>query len=393
MLALGVTLISGSRGALTGGARPMHAEGGDAGLASQGAVELNLLHGNDFVNSSLTYSGVYNTTNSSFPALLTGANASQFWPTGQPVLLMAPIVSYIYGHDGGLVLFPGGSLGNWTINAVGTSYPEFNGDRISAYFMVTPTNNSSWNPDYFATNPPVPNYSPLACGGTVIFPYSATPYVVLQWDPSWTVSGCGQMDDSDFALYLVTPSSNGAVTSADIQWLGPFGSTSGRAGLVSPGDEFNLSATYWSANDTVSAYVVDQNFSTVSYSVRENLTQWGFDPAAGSTPGTVLGIGEGASSNTGWGLLYAAYSSEATPSVNHTAPPPSPPSPPPPPVVVNVTANSSSQTSSHGANLTSSGPPPALPWPTAVMWVLVGALAATVAVALWRARRVPPSGR
>ena len=295
--------------------------GGEASAAASPRVspELDLLDGNQFVATNLSYWGYYDTTNTSFPSLLTGAATGLFWNSADPVLLMAPRVAYTYGHASGLAMFPGGTGGEWTVTAIGTTYPSYTADGISAYFGIDPVNTSSWSPYYWGSNPGSGQELRLSCSGSLVFPYSRTPYLVVQWDPAWVVGNCGVGSQGEWNLYLVDPAgSSGSVDSQAIIAEGPFGSTSDVTGR--PGDQFDLSVTYSVATDEVNGSLVDENDTADSSQLSVSLTSQNALLSGMDTNGYV-GLGEGGSNRTGWALLYGSVaSSRATPIASSSMP-------------------------------------------------------------------------
>jgi hypothetical protein len=275
------------------------------------STELNLLNGSTYVAPNLIYDGVYNTTNTTFPALLTGSSTSKFWSTGHPVMVMAPRVSYRYGHDSGLLMFPGGNGTAWDVGEVGVASPVFYGDGFSNYFLLNPVATSNWNSDYYATNPEGPYVSTPVCSGSVIFPYSTSPYIVVQWDPSYTVAYCGMGTTGAFNLYLVDPGAGGVVTASNVTSLGPVGSFNGP--IAGNDDSFADSAGYSASTDWLSVTVLDEEDPTVDYQLQVDLATFGFHPTTASLPDSYLGVAAGGFDGTGWGLLYAgAYTTNGS---------------------------------------------------------------------------------
>lgn len=274
------------------------------------STELNLLNGSTYVAPNLIYDGVYNTTNTTFPALLTGSSTSKFWSTGHPVMVMAPRVSYRYGHDSGLLMFPGGNGGAWDVGEVGVASPVFYGDGFSNYFLLNPVATSNWSSDYYATNPEGPYVSTPVCSGSVIFPDSTSPYIVVQWDPSYTVAYCGMGSTGAFNVYIVDPGAGGVVTESNVTPVGPVGSFNGP--IAGNNDSFADSSSYSASTNVLSVTVLDEEDPTVDYQLQLNLGTLGFRPPANLSD-SYLGVAAGGFDGTGWGLLYAgAYTTNGS---------------------------------------------------------------------------------
>ncbi len=354
---------------------------GEQETFGNGTVEVNLLNGNLSIAPDLSYQGAYNTTNSSWPVLLTGNATHEFWPSSQPVLELAPAVSsYLYAHSTGMIEFPAGNGSAWEIGTVAASYPLPKGDGVTSYFMLDPTNHSSWNSDYYLINPEGPYVSTPVCSGAEIFPYSASPYVAVQWDPSYINAYCGTGLSGSFNIYLVTPGPGGVVSAANLTSIGPVGSAIGPA--PQPGDWFATNVQYNDTTNALNATAIDENDPSIEYTLNSNLSQFGFAPAPellGAANLTINAIAEGTANTVNWGLLYAAEYPEA----GWTAPPHAPPT--------NSTGNSTSTTTGGGgagSGLIGGG----VDW---ALVALVGGGAGAVALAgtvAWKSRSIrPPS--
>lgn len=273
----------------------------------QTQVELDLLNGSSFVSPSALETGFSGATNRSFPALLTGADTSQFWTAGSSVLLMAPEAS-TPGWSSGLFLYPAHSAKQISVSSVGTAWPSAIADGMEAYFFLAPVSNASWGFPYFAIGGA--NGSDACVQGSVIFPYAEHPYLVVQWDPYWYDSYCGY--PPPFTVYSVTPEVSGIVTSADIQVLAGVGVYTG--GFPNPGDNLSFTTTYREVSNTLYATLVDENASPSKAYYATLLTNLSglWTPSANTTSGAWY-FGTGASSSTeftsGWALLYAGFSS------------------------------------------------------------------------------------
>jgi hypothetical protein len=266
--------------------------------------ELDLLGGSSYVATGFVYNGFSNQTNTTYPVLLNRSTASAFWPSNQSVLLLAPHLTT--GHDAGMFLFPGTTNLTETISAVGAMSPHRSGDGFEAYFGVTPASTASWNSQYFATYPEWTQGNTAPCQGSVIFPYSSTPYVVVQWEAAYYYGGCngaspyGKYYSGDFNVYLVA---SGTVTKAQIGTLPGLGGLSTQG--ISGRDYLNFRASYSEITSTVEASVVDLNNSAVLEQATLNLSGQGF--SLGETPGssTYYGLGGSGNGGAGWALLNA----------------------------------------------------------------------------------------
>jgi len=279
-----------------------------APASQQNSTPVDLLNGQQYVAPNLLYQGVYEGTNTSFPALLTGSTAATFWPSGDPILLLGPEVSDTYGHDDGLVLVPGAPSGAWDVNEVGAESPVFNGDSLTTYFLLSPTSTSSWNSEYYSIDVEGPYVTSPVCSGSMVFPYSTTPYVAVQWDPAYQVAYCGIGTVGDFNLYLVEPGPGGVVNQSSVTAIGPIGESTGPT--PANDDYFDAQVSYSVADNTLRASVLDALDPSIRYSLSADLDSYGFQPKRGSVaPYSWVGVGAGGYDRTGWGLLYLAESS------------------------------------------------------------------------------------
>ena len=279
-------------------------------------VAVDLLNGATNVSSQLVYNGYFNSVDTSFPTLLTGSAISRFWSLNQPVMLMAPALTL--GHDTGLLLFPVSTGQGVSVNAIGSFSPTLSGDGLEAYLMLSPTSTADWNTAFFATDPEGPNGTFPGCAGSMIFPYSSSAYLALQWEPAYTVARCAS-STGQFNLYLVTPGTGGVVTRSDITYVEAVGAWSG--GEPAPDSFLDLSATYFRGNDSLVADVVDENDTAVNYSLSVSLEVYGFEPGYPASGTYYVGAGGSGNHPAGWGLVYlAAGNSSSVPT-----PPPTPP--------------------------------------------------------------------
>jgi hypothetical protein len=276
-------------------------------------VELNLLNGSRFVSPSLLYTGELGdagTVDSSFPVLLTGASTSEFWPSAAPVLMMTPSSS---GHDSGLFLYSAPSGNDVSLKSVGVGYPGFTGDGLENYLFLQPLGNTSWDFPYVIHT--AGNNVGTAVG-SVMFPYSSSPDVVIQWDPYWnSVNGSGS---GAFNLFLVSPEPNGSVGNYDVDGFGALGSDAGVT--PNPGDYLEYDVWYSSSSNVISATLTDENVSGVNYSLSVNLSRHSFAPGVGTPTLYDFGVGgsTGTIDKTGWGLLYNSFTSHVGNAVRFT---------------------------------------------------------------------------
>jgi hypothetical protein len=271
-------------------------------------LELDLLDHQSFASPSLVYNGYFNTNNQSFPALLTGSATPRFWPRAQSVLLMAPNLPY--GHDTGTVLFPAQGSSVIAIDAIAAfdGYPPpplggVMGDGLEAYFLLTPPHISSWATPYYATDPEG-NGTLTYPEGSVMFPYSTTPYVAVQWDPAFE-------NPHPFNLYLVRPGPGGVVNASDIQ-VRQIGNHPGGSGSYPAlyrylhfEITYNLGTNILSGS--VSTVLGDRGGLPLDDHFLMGLSSLGFKrPVTGDPSLKSFYFGVGASGNdpTGWGLLY-----------------------------------------------------------------------------------------
>ena len=287
-------------------------------LITKHSVSSHLLYG-----GFESYNGTVIGTNTSYPTLLSGKSAAQFWPSKHRVMLLAPRVpncSGCFGYTSGALLFTGLGDPTVSVSAQGVASPSPGGDGgFVEYLFLTPTGTGNWSYPYFATAGPNEGSMSVfrTCQGSVIFPYSYTPYIVVQWDPAYLHAPCGQhqigggfpyeygVGPSTFNLYLVSPGSGGGVAVGNIGGPGPSGS-GGWDGLVPSGNEWvDLVSTYSAQSNDLGVTLVDDNDSAASFSLSENLTSFGFAPDDSYTSTYYFGVGGGGSTSNSWGLLSA----------------------------------------------------------------------------------------
>ena len=300
-------------GAVSGSVAPSAvAVGYPTSHAAPNLVAVDLLHQTS-ISNSLVLNGFMNTNNRSFPVLLSGTSTSQFWPLSQSVLGVAPhLPGSTQGHDAGTLWFPQVGSVTMTLRAIGAfDGPGVSagggalGDGFEAYFLVTPPKVGNWSTPYYATDPEGANGTFLSPQGSVMFPYSTTPYIVVQWDPAHALV-------HPFNVYIVDPGPGGVVGQANIRGIGQLGEHPfGPGGEASPYVFIHLNFTY---NVKPNTLTVDVNAPSkfrsgggyIADHLWINLSPLGFVRPAGDLGQKSFYFGLGASGNypTGWGLLY-----------------------------------------------------------------------------------------
>ncbi len=325
VVAVALGLVLGGLGAM---ALPAAARSGSVGPTSASipsswgnlTTVLNLQNGQDFVSPEISYNSYETGINTSFPVLLDSTAASAVGFLNESVLELAPQLTDLYGHDTGLTIFPSANSTQWEISADAVTSAEFNGDGASFYFLLSPTSTANWTTAAYVAAIP-PGGSGLAeCSGDLIFPYSTTPYVVVQWEPAYQSAWCGIGSVGEYNVFAVTPGANGVVTPSSIAVVGPIGENT--SNVPSVHDLFNLTVAYEKENNSIQATAFDVTSSEVLADVAYNLSAVGFTPSPGAQS-PYLGVAESASERTAWGLNYVAYATSFA-AVNTTPPPPGP---------------------------------------------------------------------
>jgi len=301
---LGVVLVVAVGFIVAGGAHtgPAVANGnssaGAAGIGNSGLVPLDSnasfvdLLGQTVVSPTLVYNGYYGGMGVNvFPILLTGDYAKAFWGVNQSILEMAPSASTF---TSGMALGSVSAASQMTVNLIGASSTVYNsGDGLEAYLFVSPLNPTSWSAPYYATFPGGLNGSFENPQGSVMFPYSTTDYIAIQWDPAYGISG-------DMYIYLVSPGTGGVVTTSsfvvhrvDVNYVG----------TPSPGSYIALSASYNIPSNYLTVTVTDRTNDTLLSNFSAGLSTGNFHP--GYSVGTNYYFGAGGSGNSmnGWGIL------------------------------------------------------------------------------------------
>jgi hypothetical protein len=275
------------------------------------AQELDLLGGQNDISSSLVYEGFSNQTNTSYPVLLNQTASNAFWSFNESVLLLAPKLTT--DHDAGAVFFAGTTNQTETVSAIGSMISHTSGDGFEAYLGVDLTSSSNWNSQYFATYPEWTQGNTAPCQGSVIFPYSSTPYVVVQWEPAYLHSSCNVYTSysGEFNIYLVSPSSNVVTKSQIVTYPGLGGADSES---LLPDDLMNFTVSYSSASDAVEASVTDLvNPGIVEQAVLNLPSGFTFGGSLGSS--TYYGLGGSGNAGAAWALLSATLTLGGVPPV------------------------------------------------------------------------------
>lgn len=266
---------------------------------------VNLL-GQNYVSTALVYDGFSNGGNSSFPTLLAGNQTTRFWSSSQSVLELAPAG---HVHSAGAAIFPAVVSTSEMLQMVGAASSTYSsGDGLEAYLFMTPVHPTSGSMPYYATDPEGLNGTFETPQGSVIFPYSTTPYIVVQWDPAFG-------DENTAYIYLVSPLSDGTVSPATIATvqarLTPSTPPSD-ASYISLNVSYNLTSRFLS-------FVISDHLTGVWMVVSDfDLGSVGFLPAYSTGSRSYFGVGGSSNSVNGWGLMSLNLSSPAaTP-----APPP-----------------------------------------------------------------------
>jgi hypothetical protein len=246
-----------------------------------------------------------NSRTRTYPTLLTGSGTQVFWGTGQSILeLAAPLTG---GHDAGVALFNSTATSQDSINLVGAASDTYeSGDGLEAYMFLSPTNLANWSIPYFATDPEGSNGTITSPEGSVIFPYSNTPYIVVQWDPAYG-------DSNDVHLYLVSPAASGAVSRSTIQ-VQNVGSGSGTA---TSGNFVGLNLSYNIESDNLTGAVSDYETGAPLTTFGLNLSSVAFNPHYSPGQTYITGAGGSGNSPNGWGLLYMSTTGGRTSPVDY----------------------------------------------------------------------------
>ncbi len=310
-LAIAVTLAlvaTWTAGSLVG-ATPSAAASPSNALASSdwSTTPLNLLGGASHVSKSLVenghqYSG--RTTglhkqDRSYPQLLTGSSSSPYWTGKQPVMLLGPY-SDTDGTEG-LLLFSTASAATVELRTVAAYELGPSGsvlsDGLTAYFFLDPTHVGNWSTPFTALGPYLNSSSThIKSEGVQMFPYSTSPYVVVQWDPANGYS-------AGFNVYVVHPEPSGKVTALSVQADGQLGSTD--YVYPGPGSLIDFNVSYSATSNSVKADVRDPSDSAVMFNLSFSLNRFGFVPNYSPTVKYYVGFagdGGGGTYAASWGV-------------------------------------------------------------------------------------------
>lgn len=288
---------------LTGAITSTNSKSDIFGQVQDSSTLVNLVN-QDYVSTSLTYQGDLNgQANSTFPVVLQSSASAAFWTTGNPVMVLAPSLTYL--HDDGIALFPedsaGPSVGVQSIVTYNAGPPGWS-DGPSAYFFVSPPTSTSFAVPYFASSSELGNKF-VAWQGDLIFPFSSTPYFVVSWEPAWARSGSTV---GEFNIFAVQPSPNGSVAYSNITPVGGVG-VSGSI-TTAAYDPIAFDSYYNAQSNTLSAYVQDLADSSANFSVSYDLSDLGFSPPTLSEGSTYdFAVGGSGNSPVGWGLEFLGF--------------------------------------------------------------------------------------
>ncbi len=279
---------------------------------------VNFIGTPSIINSSLVlqgFSGQGATPESTtqWPILLTGQSAQQYWSSVQPndsqqvLEMVGNEQNYAFWSVGTVIFNSSYNGSSLTVSASGvyTSTSGWIADGYEVGMFMTPNSyiaNSNavayWvsstefgGESYlFNTNPPQGVFGPLTSSGLqgdIMFPYSPTPYIMVQWDP---VFSQGQFDI--FIVSCTNPNTlPNFVTYSNI----------GNGGFEpNPGDILSLTVNYSSNTNSINASMEDMNTSqvaTVTVTLPNNFSP----PEAGTYALSISGNSGDGSAN--WGLL------------------------------------------------------------------------------------------
>jgi hypothetical protein len=280
-------------------------------------TELNLLNGSTLNASGQLYRGYQGTTNKAFPEIIAGSSLAEgVWKNFSHVLELAPpaLCSCSNWHTAGVTLFsaqPGTSATLFS-NITMAYYPTEGGiaDGVEAYLFVSPVLRSNGTFAYLATGD-AGNNSPATREGAVIFPYSSSPYIVVQWDPEYGTNGTKAA--GEYNLYLVRPGTGGVVSASDITTKSDLGNGTGY--YPRSGDVLAFAATYSVPTKTLTVHLFDQNNPTLLTNLSTNLSKtYSFAPAYSQTGTYDLGLGGSGNNAAGWGALSISAITAPVPS-------------------------------------------------------------------------------
>ena len=191
--------------------------------------------------------------------------------------------------------------GNLTVALVGsfTQYGYVPADGFTvAMFVSPPSTPINMTANYALKAWNVGEYGWYQWSGGIYYPYSKTPYIVVQWEPMWYY-GRNPWTTGEFNVWVVNPMPDGTVTISNINLVVEGG---GNGFIwVSPGDLIFMEVTYDSQDNTIYTTVINLNTSsetTLRLPLYHNFTA----PANGYYWVEVNAGSGGDTAN--WGVLY-----------------------------------------------------------------------------------------
>jgi hypothetical protein len=227
-------------------------------------VILDLRKGQQYFGVPRIYQGDYNgRPTNQWPVYYGPNNASQYWSQGN-ITSNQPVLELVPGPGSGGAMFwsetySGGTI-TITIQATASSIVWL-GVPFQVYLFLKPT---MWgiSPQY---NYSIPYKSYTSVGGDVILPQSSTPYIVVQWNPSWQYAGYtqGGATGGQWNVWVVSnPSGNNATVgpypspNLGNSWVGWLGIGTGYF-KFNPGHRINITVTYDSSTNMLSGVATD----------------------------------------------------------------------------------------------------------------------------------------
>ncbi|BCU69834.1 hypothetical protein [Stygiolobus caldivivus] len=160
--------------------------------------------------------------------------------------------------------------GNYTVMLIGTFshgssvyIPDYPADGFTVMMFITPPKtpvNESTNYTFEGLNVGMEGWH-VKLTGEIYYPYSTTPYIVVQWEPYWHEAN-DSWTTGEFNVWVVNPSPNGTVSESNINMLVGGGGNGSITGLK-PGDLIEVEANYDGYDNTLYAKAVDLNTSSV----------------------------------------------------------------------------------------------------------------------------------
>ena len=199
--------------------------------------------------------------------------------------------------------------GNLTVALVG-SFTQYGGAPADGFtvalFVSPPSTPINMTANYALRAWNVGEYGWYQWSGGIYYPYSKTPYIVVQWDPMWYY-GRDPWTTGEFNVWVVHPMPDGTVTINNIS-LVVEGGGNGFIPQVSPGDLIFMEVTYDGQDNTVYATVIDLNTSSET-TLALPLNHYFTVPANGSYWVEVNAGSGGDTAN--WAVLYLAVLNNA----------------------------------------------------------------------------------